>query len=331
MYFTFPGWSATGSPGRAACLIAIGVILAGIPAMSAINLEGKLPSLETPITTQQKGTGCALFFLAIFVGFSWVFFNTTVPYDLESNPLPLAVQFKGIDQFFGNVAIGILLTLTTIWALLSTFKKKIWVAQTFILAMAIFGWASQAIPSGSAPSFEKTSFPNERLAYINSQPNFLRAPTDKNLPNLPALSRTMTINGYDSLVSRDTVEMLRDINGEDPAALVNGNIMLIKQIANLDALKEAGVTKLVTKDGMVQDIGGPGIVSLNGVPVTNIKIVRSRVTIKDPGAGELTVRMRNIKGWKALVDGKTMDIPTGRWIILTLPPGIKTVELRYAP
>jgi uncharacterized membrane protein YfhO len=82
---------------------------------------------------------------------------------------------------------------------------------------------------------------------------------------------------------------------------------------------------------MVQDIGGPGIVSLNGAQVTDFEIIRSRVTIKDPGAGELTVRMRNIKGWKALVDGKDIAIPTGRWIKLTLPPGIKTVELRYAP
>jgi hypothetical protein len=331
MYFTFPGWSATGSPGRAACLFAIGVILAGIPAMSAIKLEGKLPSLETPITTQQKGTGCALFFLAIFVGFSWVFFNTTVPYDLESNPLPLAVQFKGMDQFFGNVAIGFLLAVTTIWAFLSTVNKKSWVAPSFIIGVAIFGWVCHAIPSGAVPTFEKTSFPTERVAYINGQPNFLQNPKDRHLPNLPALSRTMIINGYDSLVSRDTVEMLREINGEDPAALVNGNMMLVKQVANIEALKEAGVTKIIARDGMVQDIGGPGIVSLDGVPVTNFEIIRSRVTIKDPGAGELTVRMRNIKGWKALVDGKDIAIPTNRWIKLTLPPGTKTVELRYAP
>jgi hypothetical protein len=329
MFFAFPGWSATGSPGRAACLMVLGVILAGIPALGGMKLTENEGDPKGFLWISNRKLA-----LSAFLGFAiaiWsIFFPSPFPNISDSEPLGIAIQMESANQFGGNLGIGFILVVGVIAGVVSSardLRKACGITLGFVLLVAI----THSPPSGPAPSLTTSTTQGERIAFLNSQPNFLQAPSDKNLPNLPALSRTMIINGYDSLVSRDTVEMLREINGEDPAALVNGNMMLIKQVANIEALKEAGVTKIIARDGMVQDIGGPGIVSLDGVPATNFEIIRSRVKIKDPGAGELTVRMRNIKGWKALVDDKHMEIPAGRWIKLTLQPGTKTVELRYAP
>ena len=329
MYFSFPGWSATGSPGRAACLMVLGVVLAGIPALGVMRKSQNEEDKISPPEFSKSGL-VIITSLAFTIAIWSIFFPSPFPNISDSEPLGIAIQMESANQFGGNLGIGFILVAGVIAAVVSSardLRKACGITLGFVLLVAI----THSPPSGPAPSLTSNVSGNERFAFVNTQPNFLQAPTDKNLPNLPALSRTMIINGYDSLVSRDTVELLREINGEDPAALVNGNMMLVKQVANIDVLKEAGVTKIIARDGMVQDIGGPGIVSLNGAQVTDFEIIRSRVTIKDPGAGELTVRMRNIKGWKALVDGKNMDIPAGRWIKLTLPPGIKTVELRYVP
>lgn len=329
MYFAFPGWSATGSPGRAACLMVLGVILAGIPALGGMRKSQKGED-KTSLPENSKSGLVIITSLAFAIAIWSIFFPSPFPNISDSEPLGIAVQMERASQFGGNLGIGFILVVGVIAAVVSSardLRKACGITLAFVFLAAI----THSPPSGPAPSLTSRATKNERLAFVNTQPNFLQAPSDKNLPNLPALSRIMSINGYDSLVSRDTVELLREINGEDPAALVNGNMMLVKQVAKIDALKEAGVTKIIARDGLVQDVGGPGIASLDGLPVTNFEIIRSRVTIKDPGAGELTVRMRNIKGWKALVDGKAIAIPTGRWIKLTLPPGTKTVELRYAP
>lgn len=329
MYFALPGWSATGSPGRAACLMVFGVVLAGIPALSGMKMtedEGD-PKGFLWISNRKLA-------LTAFLGFAiaiWsIFFPSPFPNISDSEPLGVAIQMESTAQFGGNLGIGFILVVGVIAAVVSS-ARDLRNACRITLGFVYLAAITHSPPSGPVPSLTTSTTQGERIAFMNTQPNFLQAPSDKNLPNLPALSRSMIINGYDSLVSRDTVEMLREINGEDPAALVNGNMMLIKKNLNLEALKEAGVTILVGADGAMQDLQGPGIISLNGKRVASFEIVRNRVTINDPGQGELIVRMRNIKGWKALVDGKTMDIPTGRWIKLSLPVGVKKVELRYSP
>jgi hypothetical protein len=164
-------------------------------------------------------------------------------------------------------------------------------------------------------------------------------------PNTGSLSSIREIGGYDSLLHRETVETLRDIDNQDPAPEANGNMMFVKPTADPAALAEAGVEQIWSRVEL-QGFGRPfstenGVLRyrVNGLgrastPQGSAEITSetaSGLRLEATGPGTLTVRDRMMPGWTATVDGKEVPMRGQRWRELDLPEGPHVVEMRYTP
>jgi len=142
------------------------------------------------------------------------------------------------------------------------------------------------------------------------------------VPNLATLYGMQDIAGYDSFISKDSVEMMREINGgQDPAPQENGNMMTLRNPSpNLNALRDAGVSTLFAPGENVA-VGG----QLVSGPARELRIEQNRITLELNGPGEVEVKVRNHPGWRLHIEGWDTPIEPGRWIKFRSP---ETAPLR---
>lgn len=238
MYSYFPGWSSTGSPGRAGVLFSL----------AACTLAGLALREGEARTSPMFRIKLALIAFAAFAHFG---FEMVLP---PTGPLPDPVSAPTSG---GRVAV-------------------------------IQGpWQTFGLPSSGTP------FP----------------------PNVLTLSRIPTLGGYDSLIHRDTVDLLREIDGSDPAPGANGNMMFVKPSADAARLADAGVTEVLA-DGAPPQTLDSGFYWQSDVGRGNTAIrSTSGIEIDAPGAKELVVKERWMPGWSATADGKPAEIQAnGPWI-----------------
>jgi len=163
-------------------------------------------------------------------------------------------------------------------------------------------------------------------------------------PNLSALNRIHSLDGYDSLLHRDTVALLKDIDGKDAAPDANGNMMFVKPSADLAKLADAGVTQVWSQESIPQleqvapergiykyKLKGPGRASTPQGPAQIVSESPSKLTLTAIGPGKLIVRERNMPGWVAKVDGKHVIMGGTTWMEIDIPAGSHDVELNYVP
>ncbi len=191
----------------------------------------------------------------------------------------------------------------------------------------------------------------ERIAAFNDRWDLLSAVPAVLPPNTASLSRIHDLSGYDSLMHRDTVALLKEVDGQDAAPPANGNMMFVKSSANPLLLAEAGVSEVWTnqpteKLGVLPAessglyryrLRGPGRVYVEGAdgartPALIEREGFGRMSIRASGPGRLVVKDRAMKGWHATVAGRTEAVPEARWIeVDNLPPGDQIVVLTYSP
>ena len=317
LYFGVPGWSSTGSPGRITALFVLCIwVLAGLGWSS---------------NTNSKPTPGVLGLAALAIITSLLGKIAKVPEEsggvvegLQSNPIitALGVTFLTVLIFliatnqqykrFGGIALGIGVVLSFLTApnLVTSGNRPAW-------------------PEGTGPTD-----PVQRVAFVNSNWDLTVRANAIMPPNLASGYRIHDLGGYDSLIDKDVVAQLGEINGGDAAPPANGNMMFIKPPAlqNLDLLRKYGVSfAYAPQNGTVEGIkiDGNRLENTGG----NAEITDENcqgIIIKATGPGKLTLRDRAPLGWWRTVDGKVTEA-NGEWLTADLPAGEQTVHFWYQP
>lgn len=232
LYFGIPGFSATGSPGRVIVLLVLGLCVLAALGWPQEEEEEELDKKQLLIFGAVPVV-LGLAFVGLFArgNASWI-------------------KDFNVDAFvsaqFSQGLIPLVLAIVAMAATLHEMKFKRWqtaLAAGCVAQLALGAW--MFVPTGK-PFIERQSPNPERFAAINGQWDLLVPAKAVLPPNTASVLRRRDVAGYDSLLNRDTVEILRSVNsGQDPAPPANGNIMHVKPGASLEALAEAGVSWLV--------------------------------------------------------------------------------------
>jgi hypothetical protein len=207
LFFYFPGWSATGSPGRSLVLIVLGVC-----ALAGFGFD------RLPERADKKWFALAAIPVALLaIGF---------------NGMNLVAGSLGVENLDKIVAIctGKQLPLVAVTALLGSVMVALLVRQRSILAVGlavVFTAAWQFPLSGKPVELPKLDVPaQERVAFESKAWNIAKTPQAFWPPNLATVARVHDLFGYDSILDGRFVNRLKGAIGAEPAPPENGNMML---------------------------------------------------------------------------------------------------------
>jgi len=339
LYFGVPGWSASGSPGRAICLFVLACCVgAGIAASKLEELKALVARRSTRFIA-----GVGAFTLIVVV---CAFLKNS--YELRHGLSPELIDGLKAQAESAAFSSGIGISLLAIMAIAlasweQTIRSKALLVSIPILGcLAFFGMS--LIQTGRPNLEVKNDVGFQRIAPINGAWNFLQTPHATLPPNLAALNRIHSLDGYDSLLHRDTVGMLLDIDGGGASPDENGNIMFIKPKADWKKVADAGVTEVWsdkpipglddsrTDNNLIKaKLPGPGRASTPKGPAVIDHESYSSLRLHATGPGKLTIRDRNMPGWAPKVDGAHVPMGGTTWMEIELPAGDHQIELNYVP
>lgn len=234
LYFLVPGWSATGSPARGGVLwLLAGCILA--------SLAIRWGTEERSLNRQQVVARAFTVLVVMLAVVLWGWFAMP-PFS------PGAV----VDSL-GWIAVG---TLGVSYLLLSRAGGRLIFP---VAAILMIGMNAGYLTFGKVPSLAISSKPTGIVAILNDRWNLMTTPRALMPPNLAALYRIRELGGYDSLITREKVDELKEINGQDPAPPENGNMMFIKATADPEKLRKAGVDEVWSRE----PLAWPGITEVD--------------------------------------------------------------------
>jgi hypothetical protein len=352
LYFYMPGWSATGSPGRAIVLFVLAACaLAGLAvghARSSSLGGGRRPLL-------------ALLPAVL-----------SVPFVLLASRMAAEAPEGLDDRWFAGLVSGSLVqaAATLLFAVIVSgaalyvllkpgdVRGRAFIAFAPVL-IAATSYAAILVPTGAPlASAAGIADRNVRVAPINEAWSLVAPAPALFPPNSAGQARLLDLSGYDSLIHRETVALLAKINGEDPAPPANGNMMFVKPRADFAGLVEAGVSRVISlrpvaaaaapsaTDGIIvydlaetfpEDAVGRAVLMRDGAPVSGAvrfegeRESYDRIALTVQGPGRLILRDRMMLGWRATLDGRPARIDGGAWRELEVPDGEHRVEFRYVP
>jgi hypothetical protein len=319
LYFGLPGWSSTGSPGRALVLVVLGLCVAAglaarhreeppsarLLAWSALSAVGLTFALAAPgILAQEPWVG-GQFPIGRVAMAAW---QVAAPGALAS----LGLAVFGVCALHRRRGLGLASCIAAQW----------------------IGLAG-LVPTGQ-PLERPTGLDGaERRAFANAQWGLLAPAPALMPPNTASLFRARDAAGYDSLIDRGTVRLLTEANRQDPAPPANGNMMFVRPGADLERLAELGVTELWVRlssgGASVIRVPGPGRFSSTGGAVRVVTDEPGRIVVDCEGPGTLTVRERALPGWRIERGGKLLKAKGGPWLEVGLHSGPNRVVFVYTP
>lgn len=329
LYFGVPGWSATGSPGRVMILLVVALC-----ALAAIAWPRDLEEGEAPPDYRLAYGGLAGFALLALLAFS-VFQGglTAWAQGLDAKVIASKQLVAGLPLALLSLGAGA----GALW-LISQGKKMPSVLAG--AASVAFLGTSLSVPFGQVAFQRDPEGAPSRVAHVNTDWGFLQTPRAFYPPNSAAAARRTELGGYDSLLHRDTVAILNDINGEDSAPQTNGNIMHIKPTADVAKLKEAGVERICALPGveLSPELGAlpeaePGCREVGGTLAQGATVAYKggrALAATVPAPGPVEIKVRAMPGWSVAIDGKSQQIPEGKWIAFEAP-GAGEYLLTYTP
>ncbi len=329
LYFGVPGWAATGSPGRAGVLVVLATaVLAGLA----------WPRDEA--AARRACIGIAILLALTLLGV----FALAPASSSWAGALPIgdfaSAQFS--ESMPAVLAGGVLVAVA---ALLASRGRHGFALASLLAATLACGPLGAATTGQVFLAREGQTDPNVRRAYVNSAWDIFRPAPALMPPNASTVLRVPEIGGYDSLVDRETVDLLKSVNGRDPAPPVNGNMMFVKPGFDAVRLSGAGVTEVWSREPLeglgpgesrpggvwVHALSGPGRASLPGGTARIVEDRFDRLSVEVTGSGPLTVRDRNMPGWVASIDGRPVPLPAGLWRTVMVPKGSRRVTFQYLP
>lgn len=336
LYFYVPGWSATGSPGRAiALLVLMACVIAGL------GLGGD--------PTRQMKQGFKL-----VTGLSLLFFLVSILYPRGGTP-PAGLEQADWQALTALNVSGLSLAAILLFAALgfvAMLKDHARLARCLAVGSAILGAVVTGVitlpPIGSPlkGDFEIDRDPNYRYAAINEPWSLLMPASAVLPPNTATIAGIHDIAGYDSLLQKEALEALRRVNGRDPAPPANGNIMFVKPSADPKLLAELGVRFVLSRrplpDWNVPASEWRGLTRYELATKGRVTREQGTVSIRAErydglvlavsGDGPIVLRDRLYPGWQADSDKGAVGVrrhPAG--MELFPPPGASWIELRYRP
>ncbi len=327
LYFNVPGWSATGSPGRVIVLFVLGAsLLAGLGASNTVQNFTKKSWI---------GLGVVLLSILVVPVLNGTFTPTNVPAEVISQ-----LAAAGFISGATTALLGILLVVGCfVFLQMPDEKKKTHGALGLVTVFGI-AWILSFNPiMFGKPLVAKAEPAKTRIAVVNNDWDLLTAAPAVLPPNTATMLRQPELGGYDSLVHRDTVAMLNDINGQDSPPPANGNMMFVKDTFDPKKAADAGVTEVwsrnplasmtadpVQRDGYyVYKVDGPGLADVDGKPLEIAELSPSGIRIVAPPGGKLTVRFRNIGEWTSNLGEPRKDT---RWLEFNLEPNTPEITIR---
>lgn len=320
LYFGLPGWSSTGSPGRAVVLVVIGLCVAA--GLSVREPEGD--RLWRPAAWTALASLALTILLALLgpqAAGSWL-----------GSQFPMEeVVVASLALAAPSVVLGLVLALVGIWFYGT---GRIGLAMAALVAAQLVGVAS-LVPTGKPLEKPPGLGADVRRAFLNAEWDLLAPAPALMPPNTASLFRSRDVGGYDSLLHRDTVKLLADANRQDPAPPANGNMMLVKPGVGLQGLADLGVTEYWSwsrGEGLVvKPLPGPGRISSTGGPPRVVSESPGRITVECEGPGRLTVRERAVPGWLVEANGEPVGLAGETWIEVELKPGPNRIVAAYRP
>ena len=238
LYFGVPGWSATGSPARAAVLVALGLcVLAGLGLRNDI---AKVSRLVAWIPLLVVGGSIIVRLVA----------NQLRPADVQeifmspSNVLPpimllaaalVVIRTVSSSHFRDALLIGLcLIGFVPLWGIVPSSERGLYL---------------QNVPG------KKELQEAGRIAVIGDDWPFLTAASKTVAPpNTLVPYGIKTVGGYDSIVSAKYKAKLDDVNGGDSAPPTNGNMMFVKPQADLVKLRRLGADAVMASTKSTYDL-----------------------------------------------------------------------------
>ena len=337
-YFAIPGWSSTGSPGRAIVLF---VLAACVVAAFSIEDDGNAGEMSL------KKLAPVGLFLAVSVAFILIVKTAldAIPsyYPALTDSFGKIIQLADREPLKASMLVAILTAAGgVLW--LARGRKGVWALIVLvIIAPALL--LSGILRFGNPDSLATTGPSDERIGVINSNWDIASAVPALLPPNTAAISGLHELGGYDSLLHTDTKAMLDWVNGKNSTPLANGNMIFVKPSADPTRLASAGVTQIwslkeipqfgtpaTTENGIFKySLDGPGRASTPAGPAKILSETYTQLKVVATGPGRLVVRDRNMPGWIAKIDGKHVPIEGTLWRELDLPAGDHVVEFNYVP
>jgi hypothetical protein len=226
LYFGFPGWSSTGSPGRAIVLFVLAACVgAGVAISTAPKDRPYIPS----------GIAAIVLLLSVyFVKFGAINLPSWIP-GAAPELIPTIVSSVNLGPALLAGILGV--------AGLALLAKR---PQLALVGLAGSLIALPLVRTTDRANTDLTiDVPKEAtVAFINSSWDLLQPGKALVPPNIAALSRVRDVGGYDSLINKDTVARLNDANGQDSAPPANGNMMFVKPTVSRAKLAAMGVTEV---------------------------------------------------------------------------------------
>lgn len=277
LYFYAPGWSATGSPGRAIVLVVIGLVI-----LAGIGLDNLLNSNAAP---KKKMAVAAIPLVLLAIGMNGQRMATSSVSQPDAETLS-KIASMATQPAMPIIALCALLSAVALLAMASGKLKPEWsfapaaLAMLPMLTLSPVNGPELKMPTEKYEAQERYTFPSKSWSMVAT-------PNASMPPNTASLARIHDLFGYDSLLDGAFVNKIKAKLGSEPSPPENGNMLLLRRDEALD-LGELGVQGVYRKDN--PRIKG-GSIEYDGY---DHQIIRP-----EPGATEVLVRDRYFPGMRA--------------------------------
>lgn len=337
LYFNVPGWNSTGSPGRAAVLVVLGLCF-----LAAFGLDSARQHAEQ-LSKRVFASGLALAVLFIAAA-SFASQGMTPWFGDQGKELLSVVAGMATTAMFRSTVIAVVGGGLILWLIASACPKRKGAGLALALAMplVLLGPSFVVTAPDGPPAW--SGKPTGRTVFINENWELL-VPGDALVPpNLATIYRVPELAGYDSLIDSQTYQLLIALNRQDPAPPANGNIAFIKPTVDRLMLGPLGVQEVwsvrpvpplgvpaATEPMYRYQINGSPLADFNGTPLEVDPGGPYRFQVEGPGT--LTLRQNHLEGWRTVIDGVEKRSTMGplNQIVAEVPSGPHVVTFYYNP